>query len=331
MFGSHALALTIAAISLAFALAMAASIVALVIRRRLQERRALARDEEKLAASRALIRLLAGTEQEPLQQELPLGAWRSALSHLLRLIRGDERASLLALAERRGLFAEAIAGLRSPRRARRTDAMRLLEQFGSPECIAGLEKCLRTDRVMAVRLEAAAALARLKALPAVYDLVEALRMEEQPVTRLHGALFRSLAQRDAEQVAELASCPHHRALRPLLVEAMGWTSDLNMMSRLARHALDLDPEVRCAAIRAARHLGHPGSGQWIVSLLEDPQEAVRIQAAQACGQLRLKGAVASLEGLATESSWWVRTRARSALEVLRAGGRPALTVVKSAS
>jgi HEAT repeat protein len=66
-------------------------------------------------------------------------------------------------------------------------------------------------------------------------------------------------------------------------------------------------------------------------LLDDPEEAVRVQAAQACGHLRLKNSVAALERLATESSWWVRTRARGALEILRPAGGPALISVKPSS
>ena len=287
IFATHHVALTVAAISLAFALAMAATMVMLLLRRRHQEGMALARNEEKLAASRALMRALAGWEREPNAPELPTASWRAALSHLLRLVRGEDRARLLELAERRGLFADAIGALRHRRPARRIDAMRLLEQFGSDQCIAELGECLKADPAMAVRLEAAAALARLGALPPVYDLVTALRMDERPVTRLHAALFRSLAERDAQQVAELAVSPQYRALRPLLVEAIGWTDDLGMVSQIAGHTADPDPEVRCAAVRAARHLGDSGVGSWIVSLLEDPSEAVRVQAAQACGQLRL--------------------------------------------
>ncbi len=327
---AHHAALVVATISLAFALVMATSMAALLIRRRRQEARMLARDEEKLAASRTLMCALAGGAEEPHLQELPSEAWRAALSHLLQLVRGEDRTRLLELAERRGLFAHAVAALRNRRAARRIDAMRLLEHFGSPECVCALDQCLRTDRVMAVRLEAAAALARLGALPPVRDLIAALRMDEQPVTRLHAAFFRSLAERDAREVAELAAEPDQAKLRPLLVEAMGWTADLSMASRLAGHAFDPEPEVRCAAIRAARQLGHPAAGLWIVPLLDDPEESVRLQAAQACGQLRLKDGVSALERLATEPSWWVRTRARAALDVLRPGGAPALALAEPA-
>ena len=321
----------VTAVSLAFAAAMAAAMVALLLRRRRGEQGSLAHNQSKIAGSRALMRALASADLKVNDPDLPAEALRAALSHLLRLVRGEDRVRLLAIAEGKGLFADALAELRNRRQARRIDAMRLLEQFASPECIAGLNACMLADPVMAVRLEAAAALARVGALPPVLELVAALRMDQQPVTRLHAALFRSLAQRDSEQVAELAASARYGALRPLLVEAMGWTGDLNMLPELAGHAADPDHEVRCAAIRAARHLGHPGAGQWIVPMLDDAAEAVRVQAAQACGQLRLKDAIANLERLATEPSWWVRMRARSALELLRPHGGPTLSLVGAAT
>ena len=329
IFATYQIAVMVAAISLAFAVAMASAMTALLIRRRRHESKSAVRTEQKLAASRALMRALAGGQEEPLDEELAPGAWRAAVSHLLRLVRGEDRARLLLLAERRGLFADAIAALDTPRPARRIDAMRLLEQYGSPECIAGLDRCLRSDPVLAVRLEAAAALARLGALPPVHEMIEALELDAHPVTPLHAALFRSLAERDSEELVKLAASSRHGSLRALLVEAMGWTKDLTMVSRLAQHAGDPDAEVRCAAIRAARHLAHPAAGQWILPLLEDPSEGVRVQAAQACGQLGLKDGIAALERLATEPAWWVRARARAALDLLRPGGAPALAAVTS--
>ena len=262
----------VTAVSLAFAAAMAAAIIAFLLRRRRREQGARDHNQEKIAASRALMRALASADLKVHDTELPAGAWRAALSHLLRLVRGEDRVRLLAIAEGRGLFADALAELRDRCQARRIDAMRLLKQFASLECIAGLNNCMLADPVLAVRLEAAAALARIGALPRVLELVAALRMAQQPVTRLHAALFRSLAQRDAEQLAELAASARYGASRPLLIEAMGWTADLAMLLQLVGHASNADQEVRCAAIRAARSLGHPGVGQWIVPMLDDAAE-----------------------------------------------------------
>jgi len=300
----------------------------LIVRRRRYEASSAVRREQEHAASRYLL-TASLDEPSPRDDNMSPAAERAALSKLLRLVRGRDRDRLLAVAERDGLFHEAIAGLCNGRASRRIDAMRILEQFGSPECVAALTDRLRSDENEAVRLEAAGALARIGALPPLTELVAALHLDNMPMTRLHAALLRSLAKRDAEQLLALAGSAKHPALRRLLVEALGWTEDFTMAEWLARYALDPDPEVRCAAVRAARHLGHPGAGRWLVPLLYDHSEAVRIQACQAAGQLGVKAAVPALERLATEPAWWVRARARAALDVLRPADRVSLSAVTS--
>lgn len=292
----------VSAVSLAFAAAMAVAMAVLLLRRRRWETAVGVREADMLAASRAFMRALAGDAPDLApaphlaQAGVSPAAKRAALSHLLRLVRGDDRVRLLAAGEQEGLFAYAIAALGRAAPARRIDAMRLLEQFGSAECVSALDRCVRTDVDAVVRLEAAAALARLGTLPPVTQLIDALRLGEHPITRLHAALLRSLAVRDAAAIAELAASASHPRLRPLLVEAIGWSEDLTAIDLLAQHAADPDPEVRCAAVRAARSLAHPAAGTWLVPLLNDPSEAVRIQAAQACGQLRVTDGVTALCG-----------------------------------
>lgn len=326
MNATHALASTIALASSLFALTMAAIMLALIVRRRQLELASAERSSDEMAASRYLMAALAGRDEQP-AEPFDLGVERAAVTNLLRLVRGNDRAILLAIAERDDLFAETIADLTDRRPARRIDAMRLLEYYASPLCLSELGRILRTDRHPDVRLEAAAALARLGHLPPVDELIDALNLRRARLTRLHGALFRSLAERDAFRIVALAASADSIRLRPILVEALGWTGDMAMVQRLAGHAGDADPEVRCAAIRAARHIGHPAAGCWITPMLEDPVEAVRIQAAQTCGQLQVRDAIPGLERLATDPAWWVRTRARAALDLLRPHGRMSLTVV----
>lgn len=326
MTGVHALAVTVAIGSLLFAVAMGIAAAILIGRRRRYEATQAARLEERRAASRHLLALSAGQAADGSAQITP-DAERAALSQLLRLVRGHDRDKLLALAEREGLFEEAIAGLDDARPARRIDAMRRLEQFGSPECVTALTRCLTGDEDPEVRLEAATSLARLDMLPPLPDLIVALGLNERPILRLHAALLRSLARRDVEHLLAALGSATNPPLRRLLVEALGWTEDLTMASWLARFGHDPDSEVRCAAVRAARHLGHPDAGRWIAHLLDDEVEAVRVQASQAAGQLGVKAAIPALERLATEPAWWVRIRAREALEKLRPNGRATLSQV----
>ena len=322
------LAAGVAALSFALALAAAGLMFWLIVRRRQLESTA---DRERagvLAASREMMAALSG-RAIVLGDELARDARLGALSQLLRLVRGDDRERLLALAERNGLFDAGLAGLTHRRAARRAEAIRELEYFASAACLAGLARCLAEDGSPRVRLEAAAALARLDALPPVDQLLSSLGLPERRVTRVHAALLRGLAPRDAAAIALLADREDLAPLRPLLVETLGWTEDFAMMRRLAAHAGNPEPEVRSAAVRAARHLKHPGAGAWIVPLLEDPAAPVRLQAAQACGELGLKRAIPALERLAADPDWWVRTRARAALTILRPGRRRTLRSVEA--
>jgi HEAT repeat protein len=56
-----------------------------------------------------------------------------------------------------------------------------------------------------------------------------------------------------------------------------------------------------------------------VRLLLDSTDIVRIQAIQACAKLGAKDAIPILTALIENPSWWVRTRAKQALEILRPG------------
>lgn len=304
--------------SLAFAMVTIMALSVLIARRWIGERDVKARGARALAISRDLLRAISGgadTELPAFNAARPEERLR-ALSHLMQLLRGGDRDRLLRLAEQRGLFDPALVQLRRGAAARRIDAMRVLEQFGSPACIAGLRAALERDHNEEVRLEAAATLARLGQLPAIVETIRLLNLERSPRTRIHTALFRSLAQRDVTALVDLADDPAYAGLRAELIDALGWSGNFEILPVLADHAEDPDAEVRAAALRAARRLGHPDAGRWAARLLVDSAEHVRIQAARTCGSLGAREAAPLLRKLANDPSWWVRTRAADALNLL---------------
>ena len=236
---------------------------------------------------------------------------------LIQLVRGEDREKLFHITEAAKLLDGLVSELVSPQVVRRIDAVRELEQVGSSTCIDGLQKCLASDQNAMVRLEAAAALARLGKLPNIRNVIEMLKLETTKLTKLHAALFRSVAARDGDELMILANDEALRWQRAAIVDALGWTENFEVLVALARHGNDTDPEVRCAALRAARKIGHPSAGQWITPLLFDPSIDVRVQAVQACGALGLEETIPILASLTQSPSWWLRTRAAEALETLR--------------
>ena len=239
------------------------------------------------------------------------------MSHLIQLLRGKDRDTLLRSSCQTSLIQLAINGLTKGRPAQRVDAMRILEVFTTEESIEALKACMGSDASPVVRLEAAATLARMGKLPDPVIVIHMLDMTHRPIARLHKALFRSAAARDALKLIELAEDEHYISVRALLVEAMGWSDNFAVVEPLSRHADDPNPEVRCAALKAARRLEHPAAASWAVRLLLDSTDIVRIQAIQACAKLGAKNAIPILTSLLENQSWWVRTRAKQALEILR--------------
>ena len=330
--GADSIALVVFEASTAMAAIMLVVLGWYIFKRHRLESTAKERQASEMDLSRTLLQKLAGSViADPKRfAEAPAEARLRSVSQLLRLLRGGDRERLLQIAESDGLFDATLSMLESGELARRVDAMHVLEQFASPACIDALLARMAGDASPAARLEAACALARLGHLPSPSAVVDMLDLMHCTQTRLHRALFRSLAARDADQLTAMVRNLDYARLRAMLVEALGWSEDYSALVTLEESAADLDPEVRSSALRAARKLGHPRMEPWVVLLLDDESDSVRIQAVQTCGELGLRSAMPRLERLATDPSWWVRLRASQALEILRPRGAAIALASRSA-
>lgn len=314
------LAAIVSIVSLSFAAGMIVQMLVLLFRRRRIERRAIISRDTERALSREVMALISGrltVEEAGVFAAASPADRLQTLSHLMQLVRGDDRDALLDIARRSHILDGALKGIRRGRAARRVDAMRVLEQFATPESVEALTEALAEDPAMSVRIEAAAALARMGRPQAPAALIRLLDLKCEPPTRLHEALFRAAAEPFSSDLARLAQDRSLGAIRPLLVEALGWGGDYAIVGELVSHAADPDPDVRCAALRAARRLGNPAAAPWALRLLLDPVENVRIQAIQTCERLGVRDAIPILTSLIENPSWWVRMRAKQALESLR--------------
>lgn len=274
--------------------------------------------ERKILANivRSYLRRIAGqkdAEASPhWRDELKL----AAVSHLHLLLRGGERQHLMQMAELDGLLRATLKRSHGWRAARRIDAIRLLQQFGSEACIARLRELFTRDWKYAVRMEAAFALAAIHALPPPRETIRILGMFDRKTNHLDAALLRASAAQYTEQFKILLDDPLSDEKRALLIDALGWSQDPSVIPLVAESAKADNPELRSAALRAAAKIGHPLKSDWVIPLLDDPVSFVRIQAANTSASIGLVAAVPRLQKALQDEDIWVRVRAEQALDQL---------------
>lgn len=309
--------------SLLFAAVITATFIAMVARRWLSERRIRRDGAALIGATKYFLGRI-----ENLDPILPVVHYRKsarmqAVLNLSRLLRGSERVKLMALADDDGMFDSALQELNHRKPRRRTHAIELLDQFESRKCVMALRSVMANDLVYELRLAAAFTLARFGHLPSPRDTISQMSLLTNENSRIHLALFRALAPMHTDQLRDLVNNPDYLAIKPSVIDALGWSDDPSCLAEIASASSDVDPDIRCAALRAAGQLGHPQAGRWVIPMLDDNDESVRIQAIRCAARLSLAQAVPRIEALADDSSAWVRWRADEALSALKPS-RPAL-------
>lgn len=242
----------------------------------------------------------------------------AAIDGLLAFLRGAERRRLLDLAQQLGLDEQVHDRLGSESPAERIAAIHLLDRWPLPRIVREVAVRLASDDSKAVRLEAAAALGRIEQLPRAEEVLGYLELAQVVPNRLHRAVIEGLARAEPETVAAFSFAPSFRSIRAPLIEALGTSGEPGVGSCLVVHACDRDPEVRSAALRSARRLSHSQARSWAARLLDDPVEAVRIQAIRCCAEFGIAEAKGSLARFVDSKSAWERMRAREALASLAA-------------
>ncbi|MBC2778132.1 HEAT repeat domain-containing protein [Parasphingopyxis marina] len=285
----------------------------LVLRRYWIEQRQNERRDSLRMITAQLMVWLSGDDVGAKLADAPRQDKLDALVHLYQLVRGSDRQKLGQFAIDNRLLQPIIARARRGSVNSRIDAVRILEWVGQDESIKALKQVLLRDANPRIRLEAAAALAQLDALPYPKILVTALDLETTKPTRLHRALFRAAAPKYGPELVAMLRRKIPDELRAALVDALGWTGDYSSLEHLAAASHHANPLVRRAALRAASQVNHPAAAPWIFALLDDQDETVRELAAQTCAHLGLRKAMPKLREMERDASPWVRLRVEQAL------------------
>lgn len=218
----------------------------------------------------------------------------------------------------------AMAGADSWRWWRRLDAARALGIVGTRDDADTLDELLH-DPHPAVRLAATQALAAVDDPRLVRFAIAHYPREALAVRLFTTNTLRAVWQHAEAPLRDFLTAPDSSARD--LAAWLGLAESLNLPSlRAAITALSThaDPEVRVAVTRALRRYPHAESVEVLRTMLDDPQDFVRMGAAQALGALRAAEALPQLERRLTDLSWWVRFRCALALALLGEPGRAAL-------
>jgi HEAT repeat protein len=283
------------------------------------------RSELRPQLERSVAAFLA-TEDAPLPAQPAGRAARSMFLEICREalaeLRGADRRRLVALLERSGLIAAAVAELHARATRRRRYAAETLALAASPPTRAALASGL-DDRDRHVRLVCARSLAELgdaETLPAT------LERDADAAPGAVAAALLALAATRPQEVGRIAATTRSAQLRALALAVIGELR-LSDQAPLLRSALASDDDE--IAARAARGLGLIGDVESVTELEELLERDgrswfVRAATAKALGAIGDPRAVRVLEWQLRDDSWRLQANAAEALAQLGLDGSQAL-------
>ncbi len=272
-------------------------------------------------------------------------------AELLPKVRGDYAEKVVHLMREMGLRDRCLVRLNSPKWWQRAEAAAVLGWFQDAQVIAALGRAL-DDSQVAVRLEAARALARLQAVQSVASLVARLAVVDASHSLGVQEIFRSLGPGAVAELIGVLGSDVAEHVKMLAADALGHIGDPRAVPALLRlfhtpgrkdsaprheHKSRRGPTeadgsppaaapvaLRLAAMQALSVLVDPRSLDAILDALADPIWEVRAQAAHCASQLGSTEAIPRLTTLLHDEHWWVRFHAAEALFKLGEAGVQAL-------
>lgn len=243
-------------------------------------------------------------------------AFREVLLEYLRFLEGDERRYLLQMASALNLVDRYVRELHHPMKDVRVRAAEALTEFADPATIPSLVIAV-TDPVPEVRIQAVAALARIKDARAVRPILVQLDREDEWAAH---RITDSLSQFGRDAVEPLSRYVERSGRYvQLVIRALGQIGDYRAEPTLLASLDAPEKEVRIRAAAALGRTGTPVGIQDLVQAMRDPSWEVRTQAAKALGDVGDRLAIPVLRHALRDSSWWVRNNAAAALAHLPGG------------
>jgi HEAT repeat protein len=237
---------------------------------------------------------------------------------LVDLVRGEDRARLLAVMEANGIVETALADMTARSARRREAAVARLAPFDRDDVRSALLNALRSDPVPAVRMSAAFALAEWGGPPPLPIIVEALGGLDHAGSLRLRALLALIAAASPLELVELTRSNPSPSVLAAALHALGQSGTLGAIDLILDATVHAEVTVRTEAFMALAQLGHPDAEPAILGGLADPAWQVREKAALCAGQIGLVSAIPALEGALSDPQWWVRFQVCEALTRLGA-------------
>jgi HEAT repeat protein len=254
-------------------------------------------------------------------QRVMLAWWACALPSL----EGKRESAARAGLRRAGVLEPVTAGLNHRSPARRAEACRLLGRLGGADAVRLLIERLH-DRAPVVRREAIGALADLRAVEAVVDMVRAIDATGDWGNLLTTMRLVRLGPGAIPAIGALLASASSPEMLKALLQVSGRLGGVPDPDRVRRLALHHDPEVRVEALRTLGAIVPDADSVTIcLAAMDDPEWPVRALAAASLGRLGDPVAVPRLERAMGDPAYWVRHHVAGALLALGPAGLEALT------
>ena len=308
---------TLELVSIALAIATAAFVLVLAVRRVVLARRARRTEEAEERLRPLALALLDGEVQGSRLSKRDALVLAAVLARYARRLTGEPRARIAVFCEERGLVDRSLRLLRSRRAWRRGAAAFALGDMASARAVPALIAALE-DRDAGVRSAAARSLGALHAVDAVEPLVEALATGVVPRAVAGGALL-AIGPDAVERLFELAESDDSQ-IRAAAIELAGLIGHAADARALVPRLRDGSADVRAAAARALARLGALEATEGVRALLGDRIPFVRAAAARALGEIGDRSSAPRLIEQATSDRFEPAHAAARALAMLEPDG-----------